>query len=210
MNINLFVNHYNCGDQVRQKEIDYCLDLNRNSGVFNEVINFDGRITYNNFFEETANYPDDINILANTDIYFNKTINLVREMKDDDCYCITRWEEGKEGIVRFKDHHGFNNDAKEKFSQDIWIIKGKAHGVHGAFHLGVPGCDNRIAYELSKYYKISNPCDTIQCIHKHADKRRDYNIPTGYRYRVPQPYKWVEPNDETVGQVFHKRRKPIK
>jgi len=209
ININLFVNFYHCDDPIRQKELDFCLKTNSKSGLFNKIINFDGRVTYNDFFKESANYPNDINILANTDIYFNETINLVREMKENECYCITRWEEGEEGILRFKDHHGYNNEAKEKYSQDVWVIKGKSKGVHGAFHLGVPGCDNRICYEFEMAkYKVSNPCETIQCIHRHAEKERKYNIPSGYRERVPQPYKFVEPGDEITNLTT--RRKSIR
>jgi len=205
--INLFINHYQCGNKARQKELDFCLNHNRESGYFNEVINFDGRVTYNDFFKECALYPDDINILANTDIYFNETIKLVRDMKDNECYCITRWEEDGNEIVRFKDKHGYNNEAKEKFSQDVWVIKGKAKYVHGAFHLGVPGCDNRIAYEfvMAKYI-VSNPCEKIQCIHRHQDNKRSYNIPSGYgSKRVPMPYRFIEPGDEMTNLTTRRR-----
>ena len=193
----------------RQKELDFCLNLNRESGYFNEVINFEGRVTYNDFFKECANYPEDVNILANTDIYFNETILKVREIQNNECYCITRWEGDGDNIVRFKDKHGYNNEAKEKYSQDVWVIKGKARQVHGAFHLGVPGCDNRICHELiMAKYSVSNPCEKIQCIHKHSDKERSYNIPRGYHNRVPPPYKFIEPGDESTNLI--NRRKSVK
>lgn len=204
--INLFINSYQCGTKERQAELDFCLKHNRESGFFNEIINFDGRVTYNDFFRECANYPDDINILANTDIYFNETILKVLDMGNNDCYCITRWEEEEGEIVRFKDKHDYNNEAKEKYSQDVWVIKGKAKGVNGSFHLGVPGCDNRIAHELSFKYNVSNPCDKIQCIHKHKEKERNYDIPKGYNKRVPPPYKWIEPSDEEVNLTTRRRR----
>ena len=199
MKINLFINHYNCGDKERQKELDFCLKTNRESGYFDNIINFEGRITYNDFFKETANYPEDINILANIDIYFNETILKVLEMRNNECYCITRWEEDKGDIVRFKDKHGYNNEAKERFSQDVWIIKGQVKKINGAFHLGVPGCDNRIAYEFTMArYQVSNPCDKIQCIHRHKEKERNYNIPKGYNGKIPMPYKFISPIDEGI------------
>lgn len=197
MKINLFINFYQCGDKERQKELDFCLKTNRESGYFDNIINFNGRITYNDFFKETANYSADINILANSDIYFNDTILKVRDMNSSECYCITRWEENKGDIVRFKDHHGYNNGAKEKYSQDVWVIKGKAKQIYGAFHLGIPGCDNRIAYEFTMAkYLVSNPTEKIQCIHRHQDKNRSYNIPTSYGGKVPRPYKFISPSDE--------------
>ena len=209
MKINLFINHYQCGDIERQKELDFCLKTNRESGYFDNIINFDGRITYNDFFKETANYPEDINILANTDIYFNETILKVLEMVNNDCYCITRWEEDKGDIVRFKDKHGYNNEAKESWSQDVWVIKGKAKNLNGAFHLGIPGCDNRIAHEFTMArYQVSNPCERIQCIHKHQEKERSYNIPKGYNGKVPMPYKFIAPLDEFIDSAT--RRKGIR
>lgn len=205
--INLFINHFQCGNKKRQKELDFCLKHNRESGYFKNIINFEGRITYNDFFKETLNYPNDINILANTDIYFNETILKVRDIKENECYCITRWEEDREGIVRFKDKHGYNNEAKEKFSQDVWVIKGRSRQVYGAFHLGVPGCDNRVAYEfIMAKYLVSNPCESIQCIHRHQEKKRKYNIPQGYIDRVPQPYKFIEPGDEVTNLITRQRR----
>jgi hypothetical protein len=177
---------------------------NRESGLFNEVINFQGRVTYNDFFNETKNYPNDINILANTDIYFNETINLVREMGDNDCYCITRWEEDGDEIVRFKEKHTYNNYAKEAWSQDVWIIKGVAKKVDGYFNLGVPGCDNRIAHELHRSgYRVINPCDKIQCIHRHKEQKRAYTI-SG---KVPKPYKFIEPNGHS--EYYRVKRKSI-
>lgn len=205
--INLFLIYYDC-DKDRRKELDFCLKHNRQSGFFSELIIFGSTPTYNDFFKECANYPDDINILSNSDIYFNETILKVREMKDNECYCITRWEEDGDDIVRFKDKHIYNKAAKEAWSQDVWVIKGKAKHVHGAFHLGVPGCDNRIAHEfVMAKYVVSNPCETIQCIHKHKEKERHYKIPKIYtNKRIPPPYKWIEPGDEVTNLTTKRRR----
>ena len=68
MNINLFVNHYQCGDEERQAELDFCVKHNTESNLFANIILFGGRVTYNDFFKETVNYPNDINILSNVDI----------------------------------------------------------------------------------------------------------------------------------------------
>lgn len=203
MKINLFTNHYKCGEPKRQAELDFCLKTNINSGYFSEIINFSGRITYNDFFKHTARFPNDINILANADIYFNDTILKVKEMKDNECYCITRWELDEDGnICRFRDKHAYNKEAKEKYSQDVWVIKGKARQVWGDFQLGRRGCDNRIAHELvMAHYKVSNPCEDIQCIHKHQSAERVYTI----EEKVYPPYKFIEPGDE-VTHVITRRR----
>ena len=123
--INLFVNYYNCGDKERQKELDFCKKNHKECGFFNEIINFSERPTYNDFFNATKEYPNDINILTNSDIYFNETILEVRKIKQNECYALTRWEidtdeEGKEKIVSFESKHSYNKEAKARHSQDVW------------------------------------------------------------------------------------------
>ena len=202
--LNLFTNHFQCGNAARQKELDQCLKINTESGLFSEIINFDGRITYDDFFGQTAFYPDDINILANADIYFNETIKLALRMKDNECYCITRWEEDGKKIVRFRDKHDYNKEAKEDWSQDVWIIRGQARKMYGEFELGRRGCDNRIAHEfMMANYVVTNPCAEIQCIHKHKDHTRNYTITKP----VPKPYKFIPPGDEVT---IRTRRKAIR
>ena len=65
MKINLFVNHYQCEDKDRQKELDFCFKTNTESGLFDEIINFSERPKYNDFFKETQKYPNDINVFTN-------------------------------------------------------------------------------------------------------------------------------------------------
>ena len=196
--INLFVNYYQCDDLDRQKELDYCKKNHKESGYFNEVISFSERPTYNDFFNATKNYPNDINILCNSDIYFNETILEVRGIKQNEVYALTRWEEdidedGNLVLASFEQKHSYNNEAKSKHSQDVWVINGSARNINGYFHIGVPGCDNRIAHEFHKaYYDLKNPSDRIKCVHKHKDEKRNYKIPNNYpNGRVPPPYKFV-------------------
>ena len=108
-------------------------------------------------------------------------------MSEKDCYCLTRSEIVKGEIVPFEEAHP-DAQSKAKHSQDVWIIKGQARKVHGPFHIGVPGCDNRIAAELHQAgYKISNPSDEIICVHHHAEEERNYTMIN----RIPPPYLWV-------------------
>ena len=189
--MNLFINYFQCGDKERQKELDFCFNTNIESGLFKKIINFDDRPTYNDFFNATKVYPNDINIFANSDIYFNETINLVRDMGVKDAYALTRWEIDNGEIVPFEEKHHYNAEAKAKHSQDVWVFNGVAKNIRGNFQIGVPGCDNRIAWEINNAgYRLSNPSDKIQCIHKHAEQARNYNI----KKPIPPPYLWVIPN----------------
>ena len=188
--INLFVNHYQCGDIERQKELDYCFNINKESGLFSEIINFSDRPKYSDFFKATESYPDDINIFANSDIYFNETIKMVQSMDKNQAFALTRWELDGDKIVPFEEKHSYNKEAKSKHSQDVWVFNGAVKNVLGHFYIGQRGCDNRIAYEISRRYKLSNPSDKIQCIHKHAEEKRNYSMP----HAVPPPYLWVDVN----------------
>ena len=199
MKINLFVNYFQCGDKIRQRELDFCQEHHKNCGYFSSIINFDGRIRYDDFFEATQDYPDDINILANSDIYFNDTIKNVLNIRDRECYAITRSELKGEKIVPFEEMNTYNREAKARFSQDVWVFKGAVKRVRANFHLGVPGCDNRVAHEISMAgYKVTNPCYKIECIHKHRSQERNYIIPEQYYQRVERPYKFIEPEGSTT------------
>ena len=204
--LNLFINHYKCVDPKRQKELDFCFKTNKESGLFNEIINFSDRPTFNDFFNATKEYPEDINVFSNSDMYFNETINLVRGMGKKDCYALTRWELDEGEIVSFDDKHTYNKEAKAKHSQDVWVFNGEVSRVTGRWHIGVPGIDNRMAHEITiAGYKVSNPSNIIKCIHKHENEARDYNIPEGYNNRVPPPYKWVEVGDQ-VDKLTRRRK----
>ena len=223
--INLFVNHYQCGDPIRQKELDFCYNHNLKSLYFNKVINFDGRPTYADFFNATIQYPEDINILANTDIYFNETILLVRSMDKNDAYALTRWENNEGKIVSFREMNEYNSYAKPDWSQDVCVIYGEAKNARiinelyksmdsktsndsvnyrlydlGGFCLGQRGCDNRIAHILQETgYEVSNPSNSIKCIHLHKETERNYSI----KEAVRKPYKFVPVSGDLI------KRKPI-
>lgn len=203
MQINLFVNHYQCGDSERQKELDFCFEANKQNEYIDKIINVQDRLTYNRFFELTASYPNDINILANSDIYFDYTIKEVLDIKPRDCYAITRSELKGNTVVSFTEMNQYNKAAQARHSQDVWVFKGVVKNVFGNFPLGVPGCDNRIAWEIRKAgYNLVNPCHRIKCIHKHRSTERNYNIPAGLGERIPMPYLWVDPEGETNVKYF--------
>jgi hypothetical protein len=185
--LNLFTCHFVQGDKARQKELDFCLKTNQESGLFNTIINFSDRPTYNDFFKATENYPNDINIFTNADIYFNDTIKLVQGIKANECYALTRWELRDGEIISFEDAHEMNAEAKPQHSQDVWVFNGTAKNINGYFSIGQPGCDNRIAREITiSGYNVTNPSDEIQCIHKHANPERNYTMGS-----IPGPYMWV-------------------
>lgn len=186
--INLFTGYFKTTNKDRQKELDYCLSLNQYNPLIDNIFTFKDRFTYQDFFLNTLDYPDDINILANGDIYF-ENLELALNIDYRECYALTRWEISNGQIVPFEVCHQYNREAKAKHSQDVWIFKGSVKDVRGDFYLGQPGCDNKIAYELLKVgYRVTNPSLDIKCIHVHKETSRNYTLPD----RVPPPYKWIE------------------
>lgn len=188
MKINLFSSYYRVEDKARQKEIDYCYEHNQANPLIGACYYYtDGRPTYNDFFEWMAEFPDDINVLANSDIYFDETINLVKEIDFKTCYALTRWEERGKEIVEFERGHS-HNGAKAKHSQDVWVFLGRPRVQGSFFSLGQPGCDNKIAHLIRlSGYRLINPSLSIRCIHRHGEQERSYNLP-----RLTPPFYWPE------------------
>ncbi len=179
---NLFISLYPEKNESRRSELAECLV--RNCKVFDCVwvlaeqdVNYDYlpdispatvnilpvsvRPTFRTFFNaiNTVCGADDVNLIANSDIYFEElpVVPLVSQ-----CFALTRYEVEANGNKRFLNR----ND-----SQDVWIFKGKIKPVgYADFHIGVPGCDNRINRELSVAgYQVSNPSLTIKAYHLHRN-----------------------------------------
>jgi hypothetical protein len=146
---------------------------------------------------------DKIIILANTDIYFNYTIFSAKKIKKYDVYALTRWNYEDESNLVF--YANFK-------SQDAWIFKGKLPEDIGDYYMGLPGCDNRFAYELkSKGYKLLNPSFSIQAIHMHRTNLRNYDkivdrVNGEYYYPLPIGLNQLkEPNLKLIYLVIRRK-----
>jgi hypothetical protein len=197
--VNLYTSYYQDKDPKRQKELLYCLKKNIENPLINNIflivegevkLPINGKLiiieanrpTYRNFFDlinDTVTSPNDISILANTDIYFNDTLQLI-DLREKQCIALSRWDKRKDGL---RLHN-------ERYSQDTWIFKGKIRNVRFCdFFMGIPGCDNRIAYELNRAgYRLVNPAYSIQSIHYHQSDLHNYDHNTP---KIPKPYLYV-------------------
>jgi hypothetical protein len=197
--VNLYTSFYQDKDAKRQKELLYCLNQNiLNPLIDNIFLIVEGdvklpisgkliivnseRPTYRNFFDlvnDTVTSANDISIVANSDIYFNDTLAQL-DIKERQCIALSRWDKRKDGL---RLHN-------ERFSQDTWIFKGKIRNVRFCdFYLGIPGCDNRIAYELNRAgYRLFNPANAIQSIHYHQTDLHNYDHNTP---KIPKPYLYI-------------------
>ena len=197
--VNLFTSIYTDKSPIRQKELIYCLNKNIDNPHINKIYLFvDGfvelpesdkvitiefqRPTYRDFFnliDRTVTSREDISIVANTDIYFNHTLSSLT-LYERQCIALSRWDDKIGGL---KLHN-------ERFSQDVWIFRGKMRNVNFCdFFLGIPGCDNRIAYELhSAGYALYNPASRIQAIHYHRSDLHNYD---GRTLKIQRPYLFI-------------------
>jgi len=88
--INLFVQVYKSDNKERQKELDTCYAINHKSKLFHKVLTITERLTFEQMFALSKEYPNDINIFANSDIYFDETILHARYMDKNTCWALSR------------------------------------------------------------------------------------------------------------------------
>jgi hypothetical protein len=200
MKVNLFTISLSENDNpIRVEEFKFSIEKNKNTSLnYFEINNVHRKTTYNDFFKEFEKYPNDINIIANKDIFFTQEsidsiIDFFSNYKKDIkklCLALSRWEYINENSSNF-----FN--AKD--SQDCWIFYGTVeYNNRSDVPLGVPGCDNRIASELIYNYKyeVLNLGPSIKTYHYHpsGDSTRSYLNPDYSRNcYVEGPYEFLIP-----------------
>lgn len=218
MNANLYINYYVDERPERQHELDACLIANLENHDLDRVtivlqaqhqehlaktlenskahvskkvfLNLnEERPTYNYYFNLTAQYPEDINVIANTDIVIgvNALARLKRWNWRNYCLALTRWDY----LDNTMNEHNSRFYGKPD-SQDIWMVKGGFKDIPEAnFRLGVMGCDNKIAYLLSEYYNVINPSKNIRIFHFHLTGKRNYD--RSVVRVINPPYKLLPP-----------------
>ena len=137
-----------------------------------------------------------IKIVANSDIYFDNSLQLAEKaLQKWDVLALTRWDLKENGSLEF-----YNNYK----SQDVWICKKQIKPDIGSYHIGRHGCDNRLVYEFkSKNYQIANPSLSIKTIHIHQSALRSYFDNPNYEFVSP-PFDYLLPVsfDEKLKGIF--------
>lgn len=192
--VNLFFPYYSCGDNDRQKEIDLCLTKNINNTLIDKVViiidddaipplvnekvlihRINQRPTYRLWIEMTKQLSlSGISILCNSDIYFDESLAQIDSViaEPDQFLALSRWELENDSIYLHKNPH---------WSQDVWAVHADADFSKEMlasldFPLGVPRCDNKIAYIFAiRGWRIYNPCHLLRSIHVHETQLRTYH-----------------------------------
>jgi hypothetical protein len=211
--MNLFFEFFNSKSVARQEEFDFCIKSNINSNLFNniyaitnsknipsylmdaqiknklQIIYTDSnRLQYQEVFELSNKLTKDneINLICNTDIWFDETINLLKDkMSPEIAIGLSRWYTPDDYYMIT----GFHMDGKAApESNDTWGWLGKCKVTNGTFPIGYYACDVRIMKCFEEAgYRVYNPAKSIKTWHKHVG--RGQNPPT-----VPGPY-WVGPKE---------------
>lgn len=226
--VNLFTFWYEEGNKKRKDELIACIKKNVENELIGKIylivengikvpikndkiviVDMLKRPTYSDVFKivNSITTTDEINIIANTDIYFlERDISLMHQINWNNlCLALTRWDDLENGDIKF---HG------QACSQDVWIFKGAIKEINGGFNLGVPGCDNRIAWEIEQAgYDIINPSLDVKSYHLHNSGVRKYDLGAGkVTHRIEKPYKSIEPTKLLVHRNilgFKKKSKTV-
>lgn len=201
--VNLFTSYYKANNIHRQSELSRCLKNNIQNELINKIylliddeslikdmlsdkiiiVKTDGNFRHNfSYYFDLINkhsQEEDINIICNSDIFFDESLSICNSMRSQDSMALSRWEVNRRLIknqVQVQRHGD---------SQDAWIFRGSVRKIgFSDFPIGMLGCDNRIAHEIKQAgYNISNPSKTIKCWHLHNTGR----VGT-VQITVPPPY----------------------
>jgi len=206
----------------RQQELDFCLEKNLENEYLDEIFLFveedydiinkfisknigknnikkiisPKRLNFKDIFEYyNNNISNDICILTNSDIYLDKSIELVKHInfdKEKIFISLNRYENNdnhKASLLNgiemdestYKNCSSIIDPYQESiWSQDGWIWKNKITNINNNFdfNLGVVGCDNyitKLMYETG--YKLLN-CSKLICIN-HYDRLSIINTEYG-------------------------------
>jgi hypothetical protein len=107
-------------------------------------------------------------IIANADIYFDRTLALLDGWElQDELLCLSRWDVRPDGSAALFEHTE---------SQDAWIFDAPIREFTCDFHLGVLACDNRLAWEAANAgLTLSNPARSVRAYHLHLSRVRRYS-----------------------------------
>jgi len=133
-----------------------------------ELVAHGRRLSYD-FLFELANrcFAGAAVAIANADIYFDETLALLDEVNlRGTLLCLSRWDICDDDTARHYDM---------PFSQDAWIFEPPLPRLSCNFAMGLPGCDNRLAFEAERAgLVVSNPSRSIRANHLHRSKVRRY------------------------------------
>ena len=206
----LYTTYYKEDNNYRKEELLSCLKKNISNKAISKLIVFnegdsiahlapskieevliDKRPTYQDFknYINANSNQDDIHIIANTDIYFDKNIKVLQHINlKDTCLALSRWDTAD--TIKPKLYN--RND-----SQDVWVFKGPVKPeLKANFPLGVPRCDNKLHFELQEAgYRVLNPAFSIKSFHVHKERHALVYTDGDNIYNLKPPFRYLYPHN---------------
>lgn len=136
--------------------------IKRNNSI--KIHDIEYRPTYNYIFNFVNNNIEGTIIMANSDIVFDNSLDILKDLNDDQFISLTRYNviNGNSELIKFE-HNGNVNIL----SQDTWIFKSPMkYKLNNDMNLGTFYCDSYMNYVLSKsQYKCFNLYNDIISLH---------------------------------------------
>jgi len=206
----LLISHYDEPNPARAAEYAECLERNcalsriEQVHVFCEddsrpkaspkvkIIALRHRPRFSDLFEHAnGELVGRICIIANSDIYFDQTIQHFTFTDFTDLlFCLSRWNVDENGQTKLVDG--------ARGSQDAWIFRAPIKPFTNDWPLGLLACDNRLAYEAQVAgLRLLNPCVSVHANHLHLTGVHNWTEET----RVEGASHFVDPGPGTIGSV---------
>ncbi len=206
----LFQQTYSSPDQARQAELDLAKSRNELCSAFTNRVYLPGtskRYTFSEIFSLAVDrFPGDVCVIANSDIAFDESIHEVLSiLQPGMLIALTRWDNSTapsmEGRVDPNTWKFFSH------SQDAWIfLAGSLPSFDTNFSLGIPRCENRLAYEATAAGVIVvNPALSIRTWHHHSTMLRTWQVNDYYRGPLFFPRLTSAAFEQPEGFVLSKR-----
>jgi hypothetical protein len=171
-------------------------DMLRQGGGEVEVIPVSTRMMYSDAVKRAVD-TQTVYIIANSDMVIpedsvRRMCERLRGAGPAKALCLSRWESS---IARDPAAHGGDPSAvlvmNAASSQDIWAFRGGEHvrSLSPMFPMGMPACDNKMAWWLGTCAEVSNPCMDIRTYHVHDSRFRTYTA----GQRLAKPWRTVAP-----------------
>ena len=208
--IYLYTTFYNEKNINRRSELEEAIRINSNLSAISKIIVFNEgvsvahiapskieevfinkRPTYQDFINyiNANSNQEDVQIIANTDIYFDKNIEVLHHINlKDTCLALSRWDTADTIKPKLYNH----ND-----SQDVWVFKGPVkQQLKANFPLGVPRCDNKLLFELQEAgYRVLNPAFSIKSFHIHKERHALVYTEGDNIYNLKPPFRYLYPHN---------------
>jgi hypothetical protein len=192
--ITLFTPYFAARTPERQRELDLCLQRNLACAELQRlvllvddghrppvadpritVLDVASRPTYADWVRLSREHAEHgISLLANSDIHFDASLSRVRECLATPrrFLALSRYELTGDELVPH---------PRPEWSQDVWGLRADDELHPGLMKLldiplGVPRCDNKVAYLFAVYgWQLSNPQTLLRSVHVHETQQRNYD-----------------------------------